>query len=205
MRQIVVPIMIVAGLIAGVGAVFAIYFLDTVVDSDEFAKRTADALSEPEVGKLIVEKVVDQIVEAKPNTLAARPLLEQVVSRVVSGQAFRTIYGAAIRDVHRTIFRGETNTVSVRLTDMVLIVRTQAAVLSPQLADEIPDDLTDTLIDVQGYVGEADPKDPLVSPVFGDYTGMTPMFLLAGTAESSRSATIAPERCCPGTSPCHPC
>ena len=35
----------------------------------------------------------------------------------------------------------------------------------------------------EAYLGEADPKDPLVNPVFGDYTGMTPMFLLAGTAE----------------------
>ena len=68
---------------------------------------------------------------------------------MVSGQAFRSIYEVAIRDLHRTIFLGETNTVSVRLTDMVLVVRTQAAVLAPQLADEIPDDLTDTLIDVQ--------------------------------------------------------
>ena len=71
MRRIVVPLMIVAGLIASVGAVLAIYVLDTVVDSDEFASRTADALSEPVVGELIAEKVVDQIVEAKPNTLAA--------------------------------------------------------------------------------------------------------------------------------------
>jgi acetyl esterase/lipase len=35
----------------------------------------------------------------------------------------------------------------------------------------------------EAYVGKADPKDPLVSPVFGDYTGITPMFLLAGSAE----------------------
>jgi len=36
---------------------------------------------------------------------------------------------------------------------------------------------------MQGYVGDADPTDPLVSPVFGDYTGVTPLFLLSGTAE----------------------
>ena len=72
MRQIVVPIMIAAGLIAGVGAVFAIYILDTVVDSDEFAGRTADALSEPVVGELIAEKVVDQIVDAKPNEVVPK-------------------------------------------------------------------------------------------------------------------------------------
>ena len=40
------------------------------------------------------------------------------------------------------------------------------------------------------YVGKADPKDPLVSPVFGDYTGMTPLFLLCGTSEIIASDAI---------------
>ncbi len=40
------------------------------------------------------------------------------------------------------------------------------------------------------YVGSADPKDPLVSPVFGDYSGMTPLFLLAGTSELLASDAI---------------
>jgi hypothetical protein len=39
-------------------------------------------------------------------------------------------------------------------------------------------------------VGNADPRDPLVSPVFGDYTGMTPMFLLCGTSEIVSSDAI---------------
>jgi acetyl esterase/lipase len=43
---------------------------------------------------------------------------------------------------------------------------------------------------LQAYVGDADPKDPLVSPVFGDYTGITPMFLLCGTAEIVGSDAI---------------
>jgi len=43
---------------------------------------------------------------------------------------------------------------------------------------------------MRAYVGKADPKDPLVSPVFGDYTGMTPMFLLCGTAEIIGSDAI---------------
>ncbi len=43
---------------------------------------------------------------------------------------------------------------------------------------------------MQGYVGKADPKDPLVSPVFGDYTGVTPLFLLCGTGEIVASDAI---------------
>jgi acetyl esterase/lipase len=43
---------------------------------------------------------------------------------------------------------------------------------------------------IQAYVGKADPRDPLVSPVFGDYTDITPMFLLCGTAEIIGSDAI---------------
>ncbi len=55
----------------------------------------------------------------------------------------------------------------------------------------------DPILPVQGaidslssYRGEADPKDPLVSPVFGDWTGMTPLFLFAGTREIVMSDAI---------------
>ncbi len=43
---------------------------------------------------------------------------------------------------------------------------------------------------MQAYVGKADPKDPLVSPVFGDFRGMSPLFLLCGTSEIVASDTI---------------
>ena len=43
---------------------------------------------------------------------------------------------------------------------------------------------------MQAYVGKADPKDPLVSPVFGDFTGVSPLFLLCGSAEIVGSDAI---------------
>ena len=41
-----------------------------------------------------------------------------------------------------------------------------------------------------GYYGTADPSDPLVSPIFGDFTDVTPIFLLAGTREMIGSDAI---------------
>lgn len=38
-------------------------------------------------------------------------------------------------------------------------------------------------VSMRAYVANADPEDPLVSPVFGDYTGSPPLFLMATTAE----------------------
>ncbi len=38
-------------------------------------------------------------------------------------------------------------------------------------------------VSMRAFVAGADPTDPLVSPVFGDYTGTPPLFMLATTAE----------------------
>jgi len=43
---------------------------------------------------------------------------------------------------------------------------------------------------VRTYAKGSDPRDPLVSPVFGDYTGMTPMFLFCGSSELLGSDAI---------------
>lgn len=148
MKARVVAVLIPVGILAGVAGVFAVYVRDTIVDSDEFATRAADALVHPVVRELIAKEVVDQIVAAEPDALAVRPLLEPAVSSAVGEPVFRLIYEAAIRDLHRTIFLGQTDTLAVQLADMVLVVKTQASVLSPELSDAIPDELTDTLIDV---------------------------------------------------------
>lgn len=47
-----------------------------------------------------------------------------------------------------------------------------------------------TYTGVVAYAKGSDPKDPLVSPVFGDYTGVTPMFLFCGTSELLGSDAI---------------
>jgi len=47
-----------------------------------------------------------------------------------------------------------------------------------------------TYTGVKAYAKGSDPKDPLVSPVFGDYTGVTPMFLFCGTSELLGSDAI---------------
>ena len=147
----VAPILLLAGIFIGVAGVLAVYLRDTVVDSDEAAKRAATALAHPDVRDFIAERIVEQVVAAQPDIMAVRPLLKQVVAGVIGSGAFRPVYEGAIRDLHRTVFIGDVDTLTVQLTDVVLIVRTQAAVLSPELSAEIPDELTDTLIEVQSH------------------------------------------------------
>ena len=150
-RRVIVEVLVIAGVLTGVLGAVSVYSLDKLLDSDEAAERAVAALAEPEVREFIGENVVQQIVSANPDFLGAQILLEQIVSAAIAAPAFRPIYEAAIRDLHRTLILGELDTLSVQLSDMVLIVRTQAAVLSPDVSAQIPDDLTDMMIEIQSH------------------------------------------------------
>ena len=58
MRQTIVLVLIVFGILAGVAAVLTIYIRDTFIESNEFARRTADALADPAVGDLMARAVI---------------------------------------------------------------------------------------------------------------------------------------------------
>ena len=149
MRRAAIAVLITAGIICGVFGMLSVYIRDTVLDSDEAAQRAVDALSRPEVREVIGDSVVDQVVTAVPDALSSRPVLEQVVDGVLGSPIFNSVFESAIRDLHRTMFLGDTDTYTVQLTDMVLEVKAQATAISPDLGALIPDELTDTLIDFQ--------------------------------------------------------
>ena len=149
MRRAIVISLIILGIIAGVLGTTMVYAWDAVVDSDEAAQRAVSALSQPEMRELIAEQVVDQIVVVAPDALAVRPLLKQVVMGVLATPSFQSVLQRALRDLHQTIFIGNTNTLTVELTDTVLVVKTQVSALSPEWGARIPDEITDAFIDIQ--------------------------------------------------------
>ncbi|MBP3206028.1 MAG: alpha/beta hydrolase, partial [Lachnospiraceae bacterium] len=48
----------------------------------------------------------------------------------------------------------------------------------------------DTLVYHNAYPGEHDPREPYISPVFGDYTGFPPMLMQVGEREMLLSDTL---------------
>ena len=57
--RVVVSILILAVILIGVVGVLVVYLRDTIVDSDEAAKRAAAALAHPDVRDFIAEKIVE--------------------------------------------------------------------------------------------------------------------------------------------------
>ena len=55
----------------------------------------------------------------------------------------------------------------------------------------IRDMFTDSCADmIEAYVGNADPKDPRISPIYGDFSGFPPAFIQAGSAESLSAGAL---------------
>jgi len=47
---------------------------------------------------------------------------------------------------------------------------------------------------IELYVGDNDPKDPLLSPIFGDFSGFPPAYLITGTRDMLLSDTVLAHR-----------
>ena len=135
---------------AGVGALVAVaavaitlalltgYVQRAAVNSDQFANRATAALRDDSVRTLIGRRVTDQLVLSKAGDLiAARPLIESLVSSIVGGRAFTTAFRAGVRDVHRAVFDRDKDTVTLTLADVGTIVAAGLEVVRPSLARDV--------------------------------------------------------------------
>ena len=119
-------------------ALLAGYVRRVAVDSDQFANRATVALQDDSVRTLIAERVTDDIVLAKESDLiAARPIIESVVSGVVGGRAFTTAFRASVRDVHRAVFDRDQDTFTLAIADVHTLVAAGLQVIRPALAQRV--------------------------------------------------------------------
>jgi hypothetical protein len=119
-------------------ALVANYARETAVDSDQFANRATDALRDDSVRSLIAEKITDEVVlRNQADLLAARPLIESVASGVVGGRAFTGLFRNAVRDVHRALFKGDENTVTLAIPDVGTVLAAALEQVRPALARDL--------------------------------------------------------------------
>ena len=137
-RRIAVAALVVLAALALLLALVVGYVRRAAVDSDQFANRATVALSDPSVRTLIAEQVTDQLVlKQESDLIAARPLIESVVSSVVGGRAFTGAFRGGVRDVHRAVFDGDQHTVTLTLGDVGTMVAAGLEAVQPSLARRV--------------------------------------------------------------------
>ena len=117
------------------------YLQRAVVDPEQFADRAAAALAEPPVRALAAEQITDRLVLANAGDLVtARPLIESIAAEVVGGGAFRSLFRAAVLDLHRAAIAGDEGTVTLTIADAGTVIAAAVRALDPSLAEQLDDD-----------------------------------------------------------------
>ena len=137
-RRVAVPILVVLASATLMLALVAAYADRALFNSDQFANRATDALTDDSVRSLVADKVTDQIIlKHEGDLIAARPILQSVTSSVVASRAFTGLFRSGVRDVHRALFDRDQHTLTLTVVDIGTIVSAALAVVKPNLADRV--------------------------------------------------------------------
>jgi hypothetical protein len=123
------------GILAAVALLLALvtgYAAQVLFDSDQFANHATAALEKPEVKAEVGRRITDGVVEAQPDLIAARPLIEGAASGVVGSGAFNSLFRLGVRDAHRAIFNRDQNTVVLTVADIGAVLNSVLQRLAPK-------------------------------------------------------------------------
>jgi hypothetical protein len=135
-------------------ALVAGYVRRAAVDSDQFSNRATAALKDDSVRSLLAEKITDEVVlKHESDLIAARPIIESLTSSLIGSRAFTSLFRAGVRDVHRTIFNRDQDTVTLTLADVGTVLAATLDKLQPSIADEV--DATGRVEVLRSDVGSA--------------------------------------------------
>jgi hypothetical protein len=113
-------------------AVVTGYAAQVLFDSDQFANHATAALDKPEVKAEVGRRITDGVVEAQPDLIAARPVIEGAASGIVGSDAFNNLFRLGVRDAHRAIFNRDRNTVILTVADIGAVLNSVVQRLAPK-------------------------------------------------------------------------
>ncbi|MEK6326771.1 MAG: hypothetical protein AABM66_04485 [Actinomycetota bacterium] len=128
-------------------SVLALYANRVLFDSDQFANHVGAAVEKPAVKDEIGRRVTDGIVDQQPDLIAVHPVIEGVAAGVVGSGAFNDLLRAAVRDVHRAIFKRDKNTVTLTVADVGVVVGSALEQFAPKVAKRIRSRSTAPILD----------------------------------------------------------
>src|ERR687896_1197462 len=134
-RVVVVRLLVVSASAVIALALVAGYARRAAVDSDQFANRATAALRDDSVRAVVAERITDDVVlESAADLTAARPIIQSAASGIVGSRAFTGLFRSAVRDVHRTLFDRDRDTVTLTVADVGTVAAAALEQLRPSLA-----------------------------------------------------------------------
>src|SRR5262245_53103794 len=124
-------VLCVAGLVFGVVFVYA---TRTLFDASRFSERVGYSRTEPAVSRGVPAQLTDQILAARRDLVAFRPVIIGTIAYVVSSAPFRAVVRRAAKSGHETLISQAGENLSLTVSDVSVIVR-NALAMYPQIAE----------------------------------------------------------------------
>ncbi|MBV8953022.1 MAG: hypothetical protein JO179_02720 [Solirubrobacterales bacterium] len=139
LRRVVALLLIVLGAVTAVAGGVLLYVREEILDTSAFAGRTVSAVRKPALNRVVSREISVQLVEPSlPDLVAARPVIEAALSRVIAADAFAPVVRAAAEHGHRLLFaRGGGNAV-FDVADAGAVVSSALRTLAPSVAQKLP-------------------------------------------------------------------
>lgn len=122
-----------------------------VLDADRFASHVDAIRADPEVARQIGDLVTDQLLEAEPDLVIFRPLIESVSATLVASSTLKPVVRTTVAPLHRALTTGDDGQIVLRLADVGALLVAAINSLSPELRATIPADLDVQLSRIGGH------------------------------------------------------
>lgn len=116
-----------------------------LVDGSRFAAHVDAVRQDDAVARQVGIAMTNKVIEANPDLVAVRPLIEAASVAVVQSPSVSPMLTATIREVHAAFTQPGSGTVVLRLADIGAVLSGVVAKISPDTAASLPPNLDVTL------------------------------------------------------------
>lgn len=122
-----------------------------VLDANRFADHVDAIRADPEVARQVGDLLTDQLLEAEPDLVIFRPLIEAASATLVASSTLDPVVRTTVAPLHRALTTGDDDQIVLRVADVGALLVAAINSLSPELRATIPADLDVQLSRIGGH------------------------------------------------------
>ncbi|MGA7690621.1 MAG: hypothetical protein WCA29_15460 [Jiangellales bacterium] len=149
-RDVASRVLVVVGAVLLLLAVLAVVAYRTFLDTDSFAAGVDEIRKTEAVSDALGRELATQIVAGAPDLVAVRPLIEQVSAEVAGSNLLSPLVVRAAAQAQRAATEENSAAIVLRLADAGAVATSALAAFAPDVAAQIPPDLSVTLAEIGG-------------------------------------------------------
>ena len=149
-RRTASVVLVVVGGVLLLLAVLAVVLYRTFLDTESFAAGVDEIRTTEAVSEALGRELAAQIVAGKPDLVAVRPLVEQVSTEIAGSSLLSPLVVRAAAQAQRAATEEDSAAIVLRLADAGAVATSAIAAFAPDVAEQIPPDLSVTLAEIGG-------------------------------------------------------